>query len=66
MSTNAKNTLALLAALLLNVLFFFIPLAGETGAYSAWHDVHPIFGIFTYTVALGFLTFRLITLIKKW
>ena len=59
------NILWVLGAVLFNVLFFFVPLAGQTGFNSAW-EVSPFFGGFMLLVAITFLVYRIIILIKKW
>ena len=52
-------------ALALNILWYFVPLAGETGFMALW-EVEPFFAVPISLVVTGFFVGRLILSIKKW
>ena len=54
-----------IAALALNILWYFVPLAGETGFASLWNSV-PWLAVPISLVVTGFFVGRLILSIKKW
>ena len=59
------NWILVTTALVLNILWYFVPLADETGVAAAW-GVHPVFGIFLSAVLAYFFIALLISAIKRW
>jgi hypothetical protein len=55
----------LIFAAVLGILFWFVPLGGETGFQSLWNE-SPFIAILLSLVPAGFFTGWLITTIKKW
>jgi multidrug transporter EmrE-like cation transporter len=66
MNNQTINILFLAFAIALNILWFFVPLAGETGFNALWHGASPIIAILVSFAPLGFAIGRLIIMIKKW
>ena len=60
-----KNLGFVLFGIVLTVLWFAVPLAGETGFMSLW-NVHPVLGILISLVPTGFTVGWIIQAIKKW
>ena len=52
-------------ALALNILWYFVPLAGETGFMALWGSV-PWLAVPISLVMTGFFVGRLVLSIKKW
>jgi len=63
--TPQINWILVVISFVINILWYFVPLAGEAGVVSAW-EVHPVFGIFLSAVATYFFVALLISAIKKW
>jgi len=59
------NWILVTIALIINILWYFVPLADETGVVAAW-GVHPVFGIFLSAILAYFFIALLISAIKKW
>lgn len=57
--------LIVVGALVFNILWYFVPLAGETGFMSAW-GVSPFFAVPMSLVVTGSFVGRLVLSIKKW
>ena len=57
--------LVVAGALAINILWYFVPLAGETGFMALW-EVEPLFAVPSSLVLTGFFVGRLIMSIKKW
>ena len=53
-------------ALVVNILWYFVPLAGETAFMALWYGASPWLAIPLSLVATGFFVGRLIISIKKW
>lgn len=53
-------------ALVINVLWYFVPLAGETGFNALWDGTNLVIAILISLVVTGFFIGRLIMSIKKW
>jgi len=54
------------AALAMNILWYFIPLAGETAFSALWYGASPWLAVPLSLVLTGFFIGRLILSIKKW
>ena len=63
--TPKLNWILVAISFVINILWYFVPLAGEPGAVSAW-KVHPVFGIFMSAIWAYFFIALLISAIKRW
>lgn len=67
MSFKQKTNIGLLIfSIVLNILFFFIPLAGETGFQAFKESNGMLFAMIFSVVPLGFFGGMLVYCIKKW
>jgi len=60
-----KNWKFVIGGILLSILWFAVPLAGETGFMSLW-SVHPALAIAISCVPTGFTVLWAVQAIKRW